>query len=91
MSESTKASIWVEWDIAADTEIPVQGYKLYMSNGTGVYFVIYDGKLNPLQRKYQVPGVVTGNQYQFKVSAVNFNGESALSDALTTYACVLPS
>ncbi len=62
-----------------------------MSNGTGVYTLIYDGSLNPLQRSYLVQGVVTGNQYQFKVSAVNYNGESALSDPLTVYACVAPS
>lgn len=62
-----------------------------MSNGTGVYSLIYNGELNSLTRSYTVSGLTTGSQYQFKVSAVNYNGESSLSTALTTYACVTPS
>ena len=31
-----------------------------------------------------------GALYEFKVSAVNHNGESALSDALLVHACVAP-
>lgn len=61
-----------------------------MSNGTGVYIKIYDGELNPLQRQFSVKNLTTGMQYQFKVVAVNFNGESAMSDALATYSCVAP-
>ncbi len=52
--------------------------------------MIYDGVLNPLQRQITAKNLTTGTQYQFKVSAVNFNGESVLSDALATYACVAP-
>lgn len=42
------------------TEIPIQGYKLYMSQSTGVYSLIYDGSLNPLQRFYLVTNLTTG-------------------------------
>ncbi len=73
------------------TEIPIQGYRLYMSSGTGVYTMVYNGELNPLQRQITVKNLTTGQQYQFKVSAVNFNGESVLSDALSTFACIAPS
>jgi hypothetical protein len=59
-----------------------------MSSGTGVYTMIYDGVLNPLQRQITAKNLTTGTQYQFKVSAVNFNGESVLSDPLSTYSCI---
>jgi len=62
-----------------------------MSSGTGVYTMVYNGELNPLQRQITVRNLTTGTQYQFKVSAVNFNTESVLSDAVATYACVAPS
>lgn len=62
-----------------------------MSAGTGVYVMVYDGELNPLQRQITVKNLTTGVQYQFKVSAVNFNGESVKSDALSTYSCIAPS
>lgn len=61
LSTSSKTSITVKWSQSANTEIPIQGYKLYMSNGTGVYSLIYDGELNPLQRSYTVTGLTTGN------------------------------
>ena len=32
----------------------------------------------------------TGLVYQFKVAAVNFNGDSERSDALTKFSCLLP-
>jgi hypothetical protein len=62
-----------------------------LSAGTGVYEMVYDGELNPLQRQITVRNLITGTQYQFKVAAVNFNGESVMSDAVSTYACVAPS
>lgn len=48
LSNSTKTSITVKWSQSASTEVPIQGYRLYMSNGTDVYSLIYDGELNPL-------------------------------------------
>ena len=73
---STKTSIMVRWAQSSMTEIPIQGYRLYMNDGSGAFTLVYDGSLNPLQRYYIVSGLITGNIYQLKVAAVNFNGES---------------
>lgn len=88
---SYKDAIYVEWSASSATEILIAGYRLYMSRSTGVYTMIYNGDLNPLQRSYLVTNLTTGEQYQFQVSAVNFNGESALSNALVVYSCIAPS
>jgi len=61
-----------------------------MSKGTSQYTVIYSSETNPLIREFNVTGLETGALYQFKVSAVNFNGDSELSDPLEKYSCVLP-
>jgi len=45
---NSKTQITVLWSQSANTEIPIQGYRLYISSGTGVYTMIYDGSLNPL-------------------------------------------
>jgi hypothetical protein len=34
-----------------------------MSAGTGVYVMVYDGELNPLQRQITVRNLTTGTQY----------------------------
>jgi hypothetical protein len=52
--------------------------------------MVYNGSRNALQRHYEATGLETGALYQFKVSAINYNGESELSEALTAYACVAP-
>jgi hypothetical protein len=45
---NSKTQITVLWSQSANNEIPIQGYRLYMSSGTGVYTMIYNGFLNPL-------------------------------------------
>ena len=47
-------------------------------------------ELNPLVRHFNVTGLTTGQLYFIKVSAVNFNGESELSEPLQKYSCRLP-
>lgn len=46
--------------------------------------------MNALQRHFVATNLTVGTLYQFKVSAINFNGPSALSNALSVHACVLP-
>lgn len=47
--------------------------------------------MNPLKKSFLVENLTIGEQYQFKVSAVNFNGESTSSDPLIVYSCIAPA
>jgi hypothetical protein len=49
MDLSTETSIFVEWSESTATEVPILGYKLYMSQGTSEFTLIYS-ELNPLVR-----------------------------------------
>ena len=91
MAKSTMTSIYVLWSEQPATAVPILGYKLYISAGTDEYELIYSNDQNPLIREFNVTGLVTGQIYQFKVAAINFNGDSPLSDALEKYSCLLPS
>ena len=81
----------VTWSESADGVIPILGYKLYLSAGTDEYSLVYDGPTNALLREFTVNNLTTGILYQVKVAAVNFNGDSVLSDALQVYSCDFPS
>ena len=52
-----------------------------MDSGDGVYNLVYDGSYNSLTLEYTVTNLTTGNEYNFELSAVNANGESALSSS----------
>lgn len=55
----------------------MEGYRLYMSEGTnGDFKLVYNGTLNALQKYFDTTNLTTGVLYQFKVAALNFNGES---------------
>jgi hypothetical protein len=62
-----------------------------MDPGTGIEELIYDGSYNPLTLSYILTNLTTGQEYDFYLATVIFNGESSLSDALTSYACDAPS
>jgi len=60
MGLSSETSIFVEWDAAGQTEVPILGYKLYISvNATGEYTLLYSNQ-NPLLRHYNATNLVTG-------------------------------
>ena len=72
------------------TQVPILGYKLYLSAGTSQYTMIYNNTRNPLITEFEIEGLVTGQVYQITVVAVNFNGDSQMSDPLVRYSCVIP-
>ena len=90
MARSTQTSIYVTWSESAATQVPILGYKLYMSKGTSEYELVYHENNNPLIREFNATGLETGALYQFRVAAINFNGDSEWSDALHKYSCQLP-
>lgn len=63
MSASTLTSIYVEWSESPATQVPILGYKLYMSAGTSEYELIYSEQQNPLIREFNATGLKTGVLY----------------------------
>lgn len=64
---------------------------LYQAEGlTGDFHLVYNGSINALQRHFNSTGLKTGQLYQFRVEAVNFNGPSEPSDILSAHACMAP-
>jgi hypothetical protein len=92
---STKTSIAINWNPTPDNQElsggKVTGYKVYMAQVNGLYKVIYDGSGQRTTTSFIEEDLQVGYLYRFKVSALNFNGEGALSDELQTYACLPPS
>ena len=90
--ESTQTSITLEWDVSADTELPVIGYILKMNDGfDDVFSVVYNGKNFPNVRKYLVKGLETSSIYYFTVQALNYNGAGEPSDVAQFIICKSPT
>lgn len=54
--------------------------------------MVYDGTGYPDVQSTIITNLTTGSYYEFKVSAINFNGEGAQSTIpLKTYSCLAPS
>ena len=84
-------SLFVEWAESTPGDIPLTGYRLYMiQKGTGVEQIIYDGSLNPLNKRFWVQDLEQGLYYAFYVVAIDFNGESNPSDETVAVVCVTP-
>ena len=87
-SGTTKTQLVIQWDPVADGAAPggtISGYKLYMATGlAGGYVMVYDGIGLPTIKSKIVSGLTTGEIYRFKVLAINYNGESALSAEFKT-------
>lgn len=94
-SSSSTTQIGLTWASVADSAAPggtISGYQLYMATGaSGSYSLYYDGDGFPTITSKIVTGLTQGQQYRFKVLALNFNGASAYSSELSTYSCVAPS
>jgi hypothetical protein len=63
MALSTETSIYVEWDESPATQVPILGYKLYISASTSEYELIYEELQNPLIREFNATGLTTGEVY----------------------------
>ena len=81
------------WSKAPDTETETTGYILKMAvSGSLNFSVIYYGYNLPQTLYYTATGLSTGMTYQFKISSINFNGESPLESAVFDFnACNIPS
>ena len=89
---STKTSMVLRWNQITISDIPIQGYMLYMikMGGTETYKLISDGKYNPTTLAYEMQGLETGSMYAFYVVAVDFNSVSLPSLETVGSVCVAP-
>ena len=84
-------SLLVEWDEGTPGDIPILGYKLYMTErGTGVEQLVYNGSNNPVSKRFQVNNLERGKFYAFYVIANDFNSESPKSEEIEALVCVPP-
>lgn len=96
-SLSSSTYITVQWNSVANVNSPggnIIGYVLYLYNSTSMDFEpIFNGTSigQPSQTQFTITKLTPGSNLRLKVSAMNFNGEGALSSELDTNACVYPS
>jgi len=58
---SNRTALFIEWAESAATEIAVEGYLLYMSEGLhGDFRLAYNGSSNPLQRHFIASNLTIG-------------------------------
>ena len=91
---TTATSISVSWDEPANNGgSPVSGYRLYMNDllADDVFNLIYDGANYPASLSFTKTGLTPGKYYRFKVSSMNKNGESALSEESKFLAADFPA
>lgn len=67
--------------------LPVQSYRLYVDDGYGKDFSLI---LDSLIDEHLATNLTAGIAYSFKLTAVNFNGESEQSDISIIKACIAP-
>jgi hypothetical protein len=78
--DSSRSSITVSWQLAADGGSPITGYRLYQTPVlTGTEVLIYDGSGLPTVSSTKVTGLTEGSIYRYRASAINRAGEGAKS------------
>ena len=95
---STKTSITISWEKAADTQTPAgtaTGHYLYMDDGSqGDFSLVFSGAGYPDQVEHTVDGalVETGLPYRFYTVSENYVGLSTSTSAIAEFrACQAPS
>ena len=91
-ASSSLTSIYLEWDVVADYEVNVIGYRVYMdTGGDGNFQLLFDGHNQPGINHFEATGLQTGGRYRFKVAALNFNGEGDASEEIELFSCLPPT
>jgi len=89
---SNSTSMFISWGEVTTADLPILGYVLWIDDGLGGdYSILYDGSLNPQKLNYQVFDLAPGFTYNFKVQAVDINGDGTLSSVSALISCVAPS
>ena len=93
---STETSIAVAWESSQlDPELEgnaITGYRLYAAREhSNIYELVHDGAGYPQVRSFIFSSLTPGEHYDFKLSAINFNGEGPHPAVpLSTYSCTAP-
>lgn len=90
---SHTSQITIAWTSSVNTEISIQGYKVYLAEYDLSPSLVYDGSFNNLKTQITISkGIRPGVLYKFYVTAINYNGESSFPiTPLTVFACGNPS
>lgn len=88
---SNRTHTVIQWVEGTSTDIPVLGYRLYSDNkGNEEYELIFDGTGQPNILDYTHGPLSTGDQYNYKLEVLNYNGPSAKSASLKVQVCEKP-
>lgn len=93
---STLTSASLTWSLVSDTTAPagiITGYRLYQRQPSvsSVWTLVFDGNGLPFTNAFTATHLTSSSQYQFAVSALNFNGEGSKSPVLLVNTCIPPS
>lgn len=89
---SNLTSIALTWSKVIQTNTAIYGYYvLYADSGSSNFKVGCDLSSKPQTTKCTIGGLMTGNEYKFKVKAVGFNENGTESDEYTFRSCVAPT
>ena len=88
---STSATIQLSWTEPTSNGAPILGYKIYMQEETSEYTLAYDGSARADLLTYSfTAGITKSLTYKFKLTAVNYVGESPESTPLSVIAAIKP-
>ena len=81
----------IVWTEGVSTDLSILGYSLYSDNmGNLEFSQIFNGLGSPNRLNFLHGPLETGQNYNYKVSVLTFNGESELSDVLSIKVCGSP-
>lgn len=84
------------WSEPNDNYSPITDYKVYWDAGDKDLSILIEltptsyGEVEWLKDNSQLPELIPGQYYRFKVTAVNSIGESDMSEALVMIAATIP-
>jgi hypothetical protein len=80
---------WAQLDFLILPYGSITGYKIYIYDEYGNKKFIYETN-SPIIKSYIYKGLITGNDYKFYASAINFNGKGEFSDPFINKVCDTP-
>ena len=86
--------ITISWTSAADNGTPLLDHKIYWNGGSGASYALLEASVGVVNQYSTSPtesDLTDGNEYRFKIVAVNAVGDGAVSDAIAIYAATVPN